>query len=413
MDHAVELWLSRLGPSRESCLRVFNRVYTAVVRDGRFNGSSPSDLVEFQANALGRDRYILGDLARAYINGLSLTLGSKQTYLSWFCSFFYHSHVPLPGDASFNFTNNKDGVVGKLDYDDFVGVVRGCNVLYKTVFMMMFEGLMGLKAISYVNLNHSELIVDAVTKNVGVFRVPLPSRKQNPDPYFTLLDTNGDWASSFKRYMKESSHDITKVLFVNKTGLAVSKADIRRYFHAMCVKQGLIKRFNVVCNRCHGETVRREIKVDAVRKIAYDCLHCRSRRLASEIHGLKQLMTSHRTGRNVHEIRDLASSRWGMSGADRTVREHAMGHSIKKQDPNKYEKIKYQPGFAEVEYHRAHRFLLVSEDATKVSRGQVDLELEGTKQTVELLQRQLAEERRVNEQRFREIKEWMERKATE
>jgi len=101
-------------------------------------------------------------------------------------------------------------------------------------------------------------------------------------------------------------------------------------------------------------------------------------------------------------MRDLASSRWGDSGADRKVREHVLGHII---DKNEYEKMKYRD-FVEREYLKALPWLnILSEDPEKISRSQVDAELEGTKHELELMRNELARERQERAVMRRELDE--------
>jgi len=428
-DSSVEMWLSRLGSSGRDCLAFFTRFFNeALIANEGFRREyqrvlgdgfevSPSGLVEFQGLATGRTRFLIGDLARSYVNGFKdWTIKTKRTRLSYVNSFFLHCHAPLPPDASFKFSNSKASVQSDLPVEDFVTVVQSSNPMYSTIFLMLAQGLLDQKRLCHINTEHAELVVNAITKNQGIFRIPLPGRKNNPNPFFTMLSTNSDWATAFRHYMKVAKHDVRQVLFMNNKGEPVTGENIRRYCNRRAVEKGLIGSFTPNCPSCGRETVSRSFRLSRkVRKQGYQCRECGEKIFAKDLgHEWKLAICRHRSGKHPHEIRDLMSSRWGMSGADRTVREFIMGHTVVKSDPNKYEKIKYQHGFAEQEYRKALPYLnVLSEDPDKVSRGQVDLELEGTKQTVELLQRQLAEERRVNEERFREIKEWMERKATE
>jgi len=378
------LWLEGLSSQRDR-LSFFSRFYNEVLAgDARFKGLSPSQLLEWQENAKGRERYVLGQLARSFINSLPMTRSSKVTRMSHINSFFSHGYAPLPPDSVFKFSNCTPRVDGDLQVEDLVTIIQNSNLKYATVFLMLAQGILDEKRLCYINVNHAELVVDAVTRKREVFRVPLPQRKQNPEPFFSMLDgSRSDFAVSFRRYMKTTTHDLSKCLFLNDFNNPITEHNISAYFHRRAVEKGLVKQLTPSCSECGGRTVRRQFNRKEYRetygspKVGYECQSCGHIQLACDMPTeFKHALKSHRTGKHPHEIRDLMRSRWGDSGAKAVVAEFIMGHRI---DKNSYNKMKYKT-LVESEYRRALPWLnILSCDPRKVDRTSVDLELESYK----------------------------------
>lgn len=395
-DPAVRQWMGRLGPSGAEQYRTLERFLTEGLQKTAFEGSSLSELVRFQETAMGRDRYQIGNLARSFINGLTLSRKSKNTYLSRILSAFLHNHVPLPRDPSFRFSNCTPTVAGDLPVEDLRAIILNSDPQYATIFLMLTHGLLDQKRLCHINVHYAEPIVQAITKRKGIIRIPLPGRKNNPRPYFTMLDVNdSDFAESFRQYMQTTTHDLRKVLFLNTRGNPVTMGNIRRYWHRRAVERGLCQEFTPACPTCGGDTVRR-IRVHPTlkqKKRVYVCRQYGHATFACDLgEAWTRKMAAHRTGKHPHEIRDLMSSRWAMSGADRMVREGVMGHGL---DPNEYEKFKYQQGFAEREYRKFLPWAnILSDDPERVRRSQVDEKLsvyEAELAKIPVLMRKLAE----------------------
>lgn len=66
VDEAILAWRDRLGVSFEDAFRVLNRFWReALSKHPVFGDMTPSELVEWQANAKGRDAYVQKGLARS------------------------------------------------------------------------------------------------------------------------------------------------------------------------------------------------------------------------------------------------------------------------------------------------------------------------------------------------------------
>lgn len=387
-DEAVKLWRSRLGGSWDGAWRAFKRFYDEVlVPEFRL---SPSGLVDWQVEAVGRDRYRILGLAQDWLNKQPLRYKTKRTRLSFIRSFFMHNRAELPRDGGFRFKGDTPPVEGKLSFEAFRSVLLNCNKMYRAVFLMMAQGLMGEGELLYVNTRLWRVVLENLTKKKGVFKLVIPGRKRNRNVknFYTLLSAESDFADAFKEYLRSSPHRLSGALFRNTRGEPLTARNIQNYFHSRAVEAGVISQFTPLCSRCHGETVRvRRNHPTGIRKVGYHCQQCGGLDWACDL-GTRKSLTSVRYGVNPHEIRDLMRSRWQVSGADPLVAEFMLLHEV---DPNAYNKFtKYEQWYPLQEYRKALPWLNVSScDPNKVDRTVMDEKFEGTHAELEVLRREL------------------------
>lgn len=410
MDREVELWLECLE-EKEGPRRFFARFLREVVaKHPRLQELGPTGLLEFQANARTReDRFLIGDEVRRWVNQMTLTAGSKKTRYGQINSFFLHRNKEgLPSDPGFHWTNSVAPVDGYLPFDELRGIVTSSNLMYRAVFLMKVQGLLDNAGVIYISNHHATKVIDAIKRDVGVFRLSLPPRKMNPKPYFTMLSSKSDFADAFRSYMRLTTYEIHARLFWTQStkpsekdgSLIVNRPlkthNIQYYFHQRAVKLGIIKPHTPKCEECGDATVWRRRMYQGKKMVCYVCVNkkCQAVKFACDMgREWRHELSRARYGKHPHETRDLMSSRWANSGADRVVREGIMGHRL---DPNNYEKFKYQPGFAEKEYRKALPWLnIVSTDPTKVDRTEVDEELDVLRRRVLEMER---ERQQVREQ---------------
>ena len=398
VDECVRVWRGRSGEGFEKQYSLFRKFQEEVLsNDGTFAGMSLSQLVEWQGNTVGRDRFRLLGLMQSFVDRMRLRHSSKATYLSWLRSPFMHNHAPLPQDRSFHFRSDLAPVEGKLEFEALRKILFNCNLKYRAVFTMMFAGLMGCGEFVHVNTHHWNTILEAVMKRAGIIRLSLPGRKQtrNKKNFFTMIDTShSDCAKALREYLTILNKLPHGCLFRNAQGTPLNRGNIQRYFLRRAISSGLVKVLTPNCSKCGGETVTRYRFYRGNRKRAcYICKECSNVDWAFK---MNQNLSGNRYGLNPHEMRDVASSRWGMSGADRAVREFLMEHDVSRMDPNKYEKIEYQPGFAETEYRKALPWLnVLSCDPLKVDRTEIDARSEDQDAKIDALSRELASIKRV------------------
>lgn len=276
MDEAVEVWHGRLGSSFGDAFRLFKRFYRKVLmKHSVFAGMSPSQLVEWQVNARGREAFRLKGLAQRWIDSHNWRYKTKQTYLSMVSSFWLHNHAPFPADPSFHFSSDVPPVEGQLDLESFRRIVLNSNKMYRAVFLMMAESLMGEREVVYVNNNLWREVLKHISKNDGPFRLTLPGRKKNRNVknFYTILNTKGDWAEAFRDYMRSNPHPVLGALYHNSRGKPLATRNIRYYFHCRAVEAGVVKQFTPTCSMCGGETARFRKYKDNY-KVGYKCKEC-------------------------------------------------------------------------------------------------------------------------------------------
>lgn len=195
-DECVRVWRGRLGASWSRSWHTFKGFYDeALAENSEFVGLSPSELVEWQVRAVGRDRYKILLLAQDWLNRQPLRYNTKVTRLSSIRSFFMHNHAELPRDGSFQFKSDVPAVDGNLPYEDFKRILLNCNKMYRVVFLMMGNALLDEAGLLYVNEKYCDLILESLTKNAGIFKLSLPGRKRNRNikDFYTMLSTRSDW----------------------------------------------------------------------------------------------------------------------------------------------------------------------------------------------------------------------------
>jgi len=191
------------------------------------------------------------------------------------------------------------------------------------------------------------------------------------------------------------------VLFRTERDDPVSAGSLQSYFRRHAMKLGFINPKTPKCVECGGETVkmRRQKRINADKKsdlTYYVCLGCGLDRLANE-YGVNQAeYTSIRYRMRTHEIRDLFRTEWHRGqtffGVDPDVGEFMMGHTI---DELAYDKIMRDKSYTLDQYRKAMPMLnILSEDPRKISRSEVNTQLEASEAKVELLGREVAELRR-------------------
>lgn len=384
---SIKVWKNRLGNSFKDASRVFRRFYDEALSEHVvFKGLSPNQLIEWQVNATGRERHHILRLAQNWVNDKHLRFNSKRIMLSYIRSFFMHNQAPLPQDRSFRMKGDIAPVEGRLTFEAFRRLVHNSNKMYRSVFLMMAAGLMGVGELVYVSDHLWREVLEALTKNVGEFKLVLPGRKRNHNRknFYILLDTNADWANAYREYLRSSPHEVTKALFKNERGRPLHTYNISFYFHQRAIETGAIRQFTPECQKCHGVTVKTLGFQKKLKKIVYKCKKCGTTNWAHEM----EISTSVRYGVNPHEIRDLMRSRWQVSGADPLVAEFFLGHTI---DSNNYNKFtKYEQWYCNQEYRKALPWLnVLSKDPSKIDRIEIDERLRTRDEEIEVLRMEL------------------------
>ena len=326
MDGAVERWLSRLDTgSRYDNLWCFERWLRWLGEQGcRFSGMSPSELVEFQGGALGRDRFLVLDLVEAWVRGLSGRVKSKRKYYSTVRSFFLHNRVELPQDPDFRVVGDVPRVVGLLEVGDIRRLLDACSVMYRAVFLCMFQGGMGVGELLYWSGHGLDDLREQLRRDVRVVRVDLPGRKRarNERPYYTFIGR--DAVDAVRHWLRVRQSDLPDI-FVSSHDTPLNEHALGRYTTRKLKALGLIQ-------------AKKGLGV--------------------------------RYGKNPHELRDSFRTRWQKSGAAAEAAEFFMGHVV---DEREYNKAFQDVDYARREYLKAERWLnILTEDPENVPLDTVE-----------------------------------------
>jgi len=392
VDGTVRVWEGRLDKSFKVAYKIFVRFLNEGLV-GELEGLGPDELVDFQVDAKGRDRYLILRAAQSWVDGLDLRVGSKQLYLTYIRSFFLHNLAELPHDRSFSFRSSLPCVVGRLDLESLQRILLNSNKMYKAVFLMMSQGIMGEGELVYVSKFQASHVLKCLGKG-GLFKVSLPGRKQtrNVKSFYTVLSCKGDWADAMRDYLRSLKNVPSDVLFRNQRGTPLNENNIRYYFHWRAVESGVIKQHTPKCRLCGGETLR---KRNRKKIIEYVCKDCNCVSVASDVTD-GYFWGGIRYGVNPHEIRDLMRSRWQVSGADPTVAEFIMGHDIDSNHYNKF--MRYEPAYLFSEYRKALPWLnVLSCDPNKVDKSEIEGRLEARDAEMEVVRNEMVKMRRFFE----------------
>jgi integrase len=303
---SLENWLGRLSHDGARNGRyVFNNwVKWVRVNGSNFAQSTPDELVSFQAEAVGRDKYAILDLVQAYVGTLSGRRGSIKNKYTVIRSFFLHNRAELPSDRSFKVKGTVPKVNGDLKPEEFRSMVLSCNPVFRALFLCMGQGFMGEGEAIYWNKTGWAKLREDLKADPDIVRVDLPGRKSelNEKNYYTLIGP--DAISALRLWLNERPSGAAAI-FTNQHGDPLSKKAIYLYWHRHLLSLGLIS---------------------------------------------KGVGPTNRSGKNPHEIRDTFRSLWSKSPAKATVAEFMMQHET---DPNEYDKAFRDEPYMRSEYRKA------------------------------------------------------------
>ena len=328
-DKCVEAWLGRLSKAT-----AFTNEYHFIrfmgwmaESGGEFSGYTPSMLVDYQAEAQGRDSYKILDLVQQYVNGVEGRHGYKVKIYSTLRSFFTHSRVELPRDSSYNIRGDRPRATGKLRPEEIRRVVLSSKGAYRAAFMCMLMGGMDLSGFDVWNQDGWESLKQTLDQGRDVHIIQLPGRKKyrNIRPYKTIIGK--DALDAIREYLPERPQGTA--IFYDQFRRPLSRRSLQLYWKRRLIGQGFIKL------RGDGDP-------------------------------------GNRYGKNLHELRDSFRTLWSMSGAAPHVAEAIMGHQW---DPLGYDKSPDDEKYMVEQYRKAIPWLnLISSGRPfgQVSEDEVD-----------------------------------------
>lgn len=197
-------WLERVDASTRSPYRSRLRDWLAWLwRLPEWSGKLPSQLLEFQENAKGRERFRLVDLMTRRVQEKGGTYNGMLGHLSVLRSFFKHNRVELPGLGGWRPRPTKEPVQGRLNVAQVTEIITHANLRDTAIFLTMFQGLMDLERFTEFNRKYAAALVDHLRhRSVDEpFRIDfLGGRKGNHRRFYTYIydDALKAWQNYFE-----------------------------------------------------------------------------------------------------------------------------------------------------------------------------------------------------------------------
>ena len=352
---AVKNWMGRLAPSTQRVQLAYfkNFVKWYRVNGGDFAEFTPDQLIEYQGQAGNGDKYKVLDMVQRYVTQSRGTFNTKNSRYNNVRSFFVHNRAELPKDKNYTIRPTHEPVRGSLTVEEVKQVILSSDPAHQAAYLVMFQAALDQETFTYWNLNGYDSLMEQIVKMDGLPReeravkLDLPGRKhtKNVAPYYSFI--GADAIDALRNWLKLRPQG-AQAIITNQRGNPVSKSDLRHYW---------------------THKLRRIGSLDPVKK------------------GKR----SHKTGKGLHEMRDVYRSLWEMSPAKAVMAEYFMGHSI---DPLEYNKSFRAVDFYRREYLKAAPWLQIMTGGEAF--GRVD------KSEVEKLRRENAELQRQLERQSRD-----------
>ena len=315
--------MSRLGAStRRNQLGSF-KLFMKWVRenDSKFKDYTPDQLVEYQRQADNGTRYEVLDIGQNYVLQTHGTVNTKKQKYHILRSFFLHNRAELPRDKLNVRAGNgvRPSIQGTLTVEEIKTAILSSNPVYQAIYISMFQSAMDQEMFIYWNMNGYESLLEQIRQKPSVIKIDLPGRKRsrNEKPYYTFIGKDSinsinTWLEYRAKFINEGklSPDST-FIFCNQHGDPITKPGLKQYWIRRLRKLGMIQ---VAKGEGPGS----------------------------------------KTGKGLHEMRDVWRSLWSKSPASHIVSEYLMGHSI---DPLNYDKSFRDVEFYREEYMKAVPFL--------------------------------------------------------
>jgi hypothetical protein len=167
-------------------------------------GKRPSELLAWQENAKGRQRYVLLDLMFEHVQERGGTYSSMVTRLSHLRSFFFHNRVEVPSIAGWQPQPTREPSVSTLTLVQVRDIITHASLRDTATLLTLFQGLMDLERFSQFNRKYAAALVKHLNEKSldDPFRVDFISgRKRNRRPFYTFL--HHDALQAWKNYFEK------------------------------------------------------------------------------------------------------------------------------------------------------------------------------------------------------------------
>lgn len=330
-EGCVTSWLGDLAEEcRGSYESNFRTWLTWLQSKPDWNGKLPSQLLEYQVNAVGKDRYTIPRLIHDHVQECGGTYSGMITRQSHLRSLFHHGCADIPARTPWPLQPTKDPVESELTVPKIQDIIGHASLRDTAILLTMFQGLMDLKRFTVFNRKYAKALVAHLKagKLDEPFRMDfVAGRKKNRRPYWDYLhrDALQAWQTYFERergWPREG-----EPIAVTDIGVAPQKEAIRSSFDTIARKQKIKPEHN------GGE----------------------------------------RTGISPHEFRDVARSHLQTAKAenfDELCAEFWMGHAVDKYN---YNKFKLEPEYVLTNAKIAAKYLNILTGTTIDTKETVEL----------------------------------------
>jgi len=204
-EEVVKRWLRRLDEdTRPSYFYNFRGWLLWLWRIPEWSRKTPTQLLDWQENAKGRQRRILLDLMIDYVDEKGGSYTGMKSRLSHLRSFFLNSGVELPATGAWDPKPTHEPTKGALTPERVREIIAHASLRNMAIFLTMFQSLMDLERFDKFNRKYA-LPLATHLKERGVdepFRIDfLAGRKRNRRAYYTFIfrDALTAWKNYFDR----------------------------------------------------------------------------------------------------------------------------------------------------------------------------------------------------------------------
>lgn len=320
MSLKVDEWLSRLRPKSQETGRIHLNHFLRYLKEHgeSFKDCTPDQLIDYQKTCPNEHRYDILDHLEKSVLAMRTRKSSKIGYYSYVRSFFLNNRAELPLDRPFysKIHGDYENVIGVLSLEELREVLIKSSQRYRAMYIAMFQGGLGCNELIIWSNTGLAKLQDSIQKKESLIRIDLSGRKlkRNERPYYSFL--GGDALEEVKKYLEERVDQEcsvpTEAIFLTEHGFPICYPTLFQYWRRKLAQLKIVPR--------------------------------------------KLAPNTGRTGRNLHELRDLFRTQWAKSDAKPENAEYHLGHTI---DRDGYNKSWRDEEYYRVEYLKALPYLNV------------------------------------------------------
>lgn len=333
----VQRWLGKLssGSHRTNHNRFLHFMMHLRRGDSRFSQSTIAELVDFQLNAMGTDKFEILDIIQRWTKNMSVRThdGSRDARVStkecnyWVVhSFFVHNRAALPRDK-FIISSETEPTEPKLTLEILKEIVLTCKTVYSTIYLNMFMAGLGMSELLYWSNNGWERLKKEIDEGKTTYTIYNPGRKKerNKRPFRTR--TGGDGRDLLLRYI-EGDRKKARASFLRSQGEGAIHPD-------MTFNPNVIfytNRGTPVNGACVKKYWNRRLQ-DLGHVVLFD----------------NGMYGGNRYGYHRHLMRSLFATQWSKSPVKNWLADAFMGHVT---DPNGYNRAQTDLKWVASEYRK-------------------------------------------------------------